>query len=91
LQKKNYEPVLVQNNILFEPDHQSESDHSNAVVSKENLNETESSYEKPYIPKTFRRPWEEIGHNKQKNSLGYKEDILDVSFHIPYFSKPVQF
>ena len=54
-------------------------------------NTTERSYEKLDIPKIFIRPWEEIRHNKHITGLGYKEDILDVSFHIPNFVKLIQF
>jgi len=59
------------------------------VVSKGNA--IEISYEKHDIPKTFIRPWEEIRHNKHRTGLGYKEDILDVSFPILGFAKPIQF
>lgn len=59
------------------------------MVSKGNA--TESSYENTDILKTFIRPWEEIRHNKHITGLGYKEDILDVSFHILDFAKPIQF
>ena len=55
LKKKNYKPILDQNNNLFEPDHQSEKDQSNVVVSKENLDATKISYEKPVIPKKFHK------------------------------------
>lgn len=43
------------------------------------------------VPKTFVRPWEEIVHNKNRIGLGYNKDVLDVSFHIRDFSKPIQF
>jgi len=43
------------------------------------------------VTKNFIRPWEEIRYNKQRIGLGYNEDILDVSFHIPDFAKPIQF
>lgn len=59
------------------------------MVSKENA--TECSYDKLVIPKTFVRRREEIRHNKHRTSLGYKEDIMDVSFHIPDFAEPIQF
>lgn len=34
------------------------------------------------------RPWEKIVHNKHKTDLGYDKK---VSFHIPNYSKPIQF
>jgi len=34
------------------------------------------------------RPWEQLAHNKHKTDLGYEND---VSFHIPDYSKPIQF
>jgi len=42
------------------------------------------------VTKTFIRQWEDITHNKHKIGLGYDKDILNVSFHIQYFSKPIR-
>ena len=40
------------------------------------------------LPKTIIRPWEQLVHNKHRTSLGYDKDL---SFHIPDYSKPIQF
>jgi len=40
------------------------------------------------LPKLVIRPWEEFVHNKHKIGLGYDKV---VSFHIPDYSKPIQF
>jgi len=40
------------------------------------------------LPKPIIRPWEELVHNKHRTGLGYEKD---VSFHIPDYSKPIQF
>jgi len=40
------------------------------------------------LPKPIIRPWKELVNNKHKIGLGYDKD---VSFHIPDYSKPVQF
>jgi len=45
--------------------------------------ETQSALPKPII-----RPWEQLVHNKHITSLGYEKDL---SFHIPDYSKPIQF
>ena len=81
LQKKtcDSELVFVQNNNLFEPDHQSKNDQRNEVLSSENLDAVRSVDVKPVI-----RPWEEMTHNKHRIGLGYNNDIF---FHIPDFAK----
>ena len=40
------------------------------------------------LPKPIIKPWEELVHNKHKIGLGYEKDL---SFHIPDYSKPIQF
>ena len=42
----------------------------------------------PTLPKPIIRPWEELVHNKHRNGHGYDKDM---SFHIPNYSKPIQF
>jgi len=42
----------------------------------------------PTLPKPIIRPWEELVHNKHKIGLEYERK---VSFHIPDYSKPIQF
>ena len=42
----------------------------------------------PALLKPIIRPWEELVHNKHKNSLGYDKD---VTFHIPDYTKPIIF
>ena len=42
----------------------------------------------PALLKPIIRPWEELVHNKHRTGLGYDED---VSFHIPYYTKPIKF
>jgi len=61
--------------------------HVQARVCKSHLH----TYLKPIIPKTFIRVWEEITHKKHITGLGYNKYVFDVSFHIPDFSKPIQF
>ena len=39
-------------------------------------------------PKPIIRPWEDLVHNKKRTGLGYDKDL---SFHIPNYSKPIQF
>jgi len=40
------------------------------------------------LPKPIIRPWEQLVHNKHRTGLGYDKDL---SFHIPDYSKPIQF
>jgi len=40
------------------------------------------------LPKPIIRPWEQLVYNKHVTGLGYDKDL---SFHIPDFSKPIQF
>ena len=40
------------------------------------------------LSKPIIRPWEEIRYNRQRKGLGYEKD---VTFHIPEYSKPIQF
>ena len=40
------------------------------------------------LPKPIIGPWEQLVHNKHRNGLGYDKDM---SFHIPDYSKSIQF
>jgi len=40
------------------------------------------------LPNPIIKPWEQLVHNKHKIGIGYDKDM---SFHIPYYSKPIQF
>ncbi|MCY6488113.1 hypothetical protein, partial [Actinobacillus pleuropneumoniae] len=57
--------------------------HSNKAAVVHADAETQSALPNPII-----RPWEQLVHNKHKTGLGYDKDL---SFHIPDYSKPVQF
>lgn len=56
------------------------------MPNEENLH-VDAKFQVP-LPKPIIKPWEELVNNKHKTSLGYEKD---VSFHIPDYTKPIQF
>lgn len=88
-QTSHSEPVSVQNNETGSHKYQDNivEVHSDPVPNKAAVvhadAETQSALPKPII-----RPWEQLVHNKHKTGLGY---VKDLSFHIPDYSKPIQF
>jgi hypothetical protein len=59
-------------------------------VTKENIHECLEEHQQVQndLSKIIVRPWEELQFNKNQHGLGYEKDI---SFHIPNYSKPIQF
>ena len=88
-QRSHSKPVSIQNNEI---DSHKQKDnivevHSDPLPNKAAVihadAETQSTLPKPII-----RPWEKLVHNKHITGLGYDKDL---SFHIPDYSKPIQF
>ena len=91
LKQRNHHFELVSVQNIETTTHQHQVDnvivHSDLVPNKSArlhaYAEVQLAFSKPII-----RPWEELVHNKHKTGLGYDKD---VSFHIPDYSKPIQF
>jgi len=94
--------MFAQNNTLFELDSNLQLG-MDQITSRENLDVGEihvhtrvckihsHTYVKLVVPKIFRRPWEEILHNKQRIGLRYNKYVFYISFHVPDYSKTIQF
>jgi hypothetical protein len=88
--RQHYEPILVQNPI-FEDEEDDDADSDQQPTQKP-LSETTpySSTDEVHLPlsKQIIRPWEEIRNNNHRTCIGYEKD---VTFHIPYYTKPIKF
>ena len=83
--RHHFEPIFVQN--IETTTHQQHINnvtvHSNKVAVVHIDAEIQSA-----LPKSVIRPWEELVSNKHRIGPGYDKDL---SFHIPDYSKPIQF
>jgi hypothetical protein len=82
--------VLVQNPIFEDDeddvvcsDQQPAQQQLNETAPNSSTDDVQLSLSKPVI-----RPWEEIRHNKHRTGIRYEKD---VTFHIPDYTKPIQF
>ena len=91
---KNYEPVIVQNNPLFEEDELRVEDveaHSDSSINWCGFEEHSNKVQHQIlhdISKTNIIPWEELQSNRNQRGLGYENQN---SFHLPNYSKLVLF
>lgn len=83
---EKFEFLQTESQIQQDDPHYEQQSQSNEAIFGENLDVVKSPDVKPVII-----PWEEITHNKDITTFGYNKDVLDISFHIPHFSKPIQF